>query len=146
MAPHLSHDLHKLEIPLTPRIISEHDRHRHPSRATIGERFFIDHGTGVVIGETREIGRNARIYQSATLEAKSFPLDRDGQPVKGIPRHPIVEEGVVVYSGATILGRTRLGRGPIIRANAWVTRHMEPAAIVTRYHGEKDDLRVELPV
>ena len=145
----ISHELYLLDIPLIPRIVSEHAHGTtgidiHPG-ATIGESFFIDHGTGVVIGETCEIGRNVRIYQGATLGAKSFPLDRHGQPVKGIPRHPIVEDDVIIYSGATILGRTRLGRGCIIGANAWVTRDVEPGAIVTRDHGEKDDLRVELP-
>ena len=145
----IAHELYRLKIPLIPRIISEHAHSTtgidiHPG-ASIGERFFIDHGTGVVIGETCEIGRNVRIYQGATLGAKSFPLDRHGQPVKGIPRHPIVEDGVIIYSGATILGRTRLGRDSIIGANAWVTRDVEAGAIVTRYHGEQDDLRVELP-
>ena len=83
------------------RARARHRRDRHPSGASIGERFFIDHGTGVVIGETCEIGRNVRIYQGATLGAKSFPLDRHGQPVKGIPRHPIVEDGVIIYSPFT---------------------------------------------
>ena len=145
----IAHELYLLDIPLIPRIVSEHAHSTtgidiHPG-AAIGESFFIDHGTGVVIGETCEIGRNVRIYQGATLGAKSFPLDVHGQPIKGVLRHPIVEDEVIIYSGATILGRTRLGRGSIIGANAWVTRDVEPGAIVTRYHGEKDDLRVEPP-
>jgi serine O-acetyltransferase len=145
----IAHELYLLDIPLIPRIMSEHAHSTtgidiHPG-AAIGESFFIDHGTGVVIGETCEIGRNVRIYQGATLGAKSFPLDVHGQPIKGVLRHPIVEDEVIIYSGATILGRTRLGRGSIIGANAWVTRDVEPGAIVTRYHGEKDDLRVEPP-
>lgn len=145
----IAHELYLLDIPLIPRIISEHAHSItgidiHPG-ATIGESFFIDHGTGVVVGETCEIGRNVRIYQGATLGAKSFPLDAHGQPIKGVPRHPIVEDDVIIYSGATVLGRTRLGRGAIIGANAWVTRDVEPGTIVTRYHGEKDDLRVEPP-
>ena len=145
----IAHELYLLAIPLIPRIMSEHAHSAtgidiHPG-AAIGESFFIDHGTGVVIGETCEIGRNVRIYQGATLGAKSFPLDAHGQPIKGVPRHPIVEDDVIIYSGATVLGRTRLGRGAIIGANAWVTRDVEPGAIVTRYHGEQDDLRVEPP-
>ena len=145
----IAHELYLLDIPLIPRIMSEHAHSTtgidiHPG-ATIGESFFIDHGTGVVIGETCEIGRNVRIYQGATLGAKSFPLDAHGQPIKGVPRHPLVEDDVIIYSGATILGRTRLGRGSIIGANAWVTRDVEPGAIVTRYHGETEDLRVEPP-
>ena len=145
----IAHELYLLDIPLIPRIMSEHAHGTtgidiHPG-AAIGESFFIDHGTGVVVGETCEIGRNVRIYQGATLGAKSFPLDAHGQPIKGVPRHPIVEDEVIIYSGATILGRTRLGRGAIIGANAWVTRDVAPGAIVTRYHGEQDDLRVEPP-
>lgn len=145
----IAHELYLLSIPLIPRIMSEHAHSAtgidiHPG-AAIGESFFIDHGTGVVIGETCEIGRNVRIYQGATLGAKSFPLDAHGQPIKGVPRHPIVEDDVIIYSGATVLGRTRLGRGAIIGANAWVTRDVEPGAIVTRYHGEQEDLRVEPP-
>lgn len=145
----IAHELYLLDIPLIPRIMSEHAHSVtgidiHPG-ATIGERFFIDHGTGVVLGETCEIGRNVRVYQGATLGAKSFPLDAHGQPIKGVPRHPIVEDDVIIYSGATVLGRTRLGRGAIIGANAWVTRDVAPGAIVTRYHGEKGDLRVEPP-
>lgn len=146
----IAHELYLLAIPLIPRIMSEHAHSAtgidiHPG-AAIGESFFIDHGTGVVIGETCEIGRNVRIYQGATLGAKSFPLDVHGQPIKGVPRHPIVEDEVIIYSGATVLGRTRLGRGAIIGANAWVTRDVEPGAIVTRYHGEQEDLRVEPPL
>lgn len=145
----IAHELYLLDLPLIPRIMSEHAHSAtgidiHPG-ATIGESFFIDHGTGVVLGETCEIGRNVRVYQGATLGAKSFPLDARGQPIKGVPRHPIVEDDVIIYSGATVLGRTRLGRGAIIGANAWVTRDVAPGAIVTRYHGEKGDLRVEPP-
>ena len=145
----IAHELYLLHIPHIPRIVSEHAHSItgidiHPG-ATIGESFFIDHGTGVVIGETCEIGRNVRVYQGATLGAKSFPLDAHGQPIKGVPRHPIVEDDVIIYSGATVLGRTRLGRGAIIGANAWVTRDVAAGAIVTRYHGESGDLRVEAP-
>ena len=83
------------------------------------------------------------MYQNATLGAKSYPLDPDGQPVKGIPRHPIVGDDVIIYSGATILGRTRIGNGAIIGANAWVTRDVEAGALVPRRHGEDEDLRLD---
>ena len=142
----IAHQLYQSKIPLIPRILSEYAHSEtgieiHPG-AQIGERFFIDHGTGVVIGETCKIGNNVRIYQGATLGAKSFPLDKNGQPIKGVPRHPIVEDNVIIYSGATILGRTILGKGAIIGANAWVTRDVMAGAIVTRYHGDESDLRL----
>ena len=142
----IAHQLYQSEIPLIPRIMSEHAHSEtgieiHPG-AQIGERFFIDHGTGVVIGETCKIGSNVRIYQGATLGAKSFPLDKHGQPIKGVPRHPIVKDNVIIYSGATILGRTILGEGAIIGANAWVTRDVMAGAIITRYHGDESDLRL----
>jgi serine O-acetyltransferase len=122
----VAHELYKLEVPLIPRIISELAHSEtgidiHPG-ATIGERFFIDHGTGVVIGETTVIGDRVRLYQSVTLGAKSFPLDEDGNPIKGIDRHPILEDEVTVYSGATILGRVTIGRGSIIGGNVWLTK------------------------
>jgi serine O-acetyltransferase len=97
----------------------------HP-RAQIGESFTIDHGTGVVIGSTSIIGNNVKIYQGVTLGAKSFPLDENGNPIKGIPRHPIVEDDVVIYSGATILGRITIGKGSAIGGNVWVTRNIPP--------------------
>ena len=111
----LAHELYRLEIPLLPRIWSEEAHSRtgidiHPG-ARLGESFFIDHGTGVVIGETCRIGDRVRIYQGVTLGAKSFPLDEEGRPIKGIDRHPIVEDDVIIYSGATILGRITIGRG-----------------------------------
>ena len=144
---HIAHELQLAEVPFIPRILSEEAHSAtgieiHPG-AQIGERFFIDHGTGVVIGETCEIGDRVRMYQNATLGAKSYPLDPDGQPVKGIPRHPIVGDDVIIYSGATILGRTRIGNGAIIGANAWVTRDVEAGALVTRRHGEDEDLRLD---
>ncbi len=122
----IAHELYKLEVPLIPRIISELAHSEtgidiHPG-ATIGERFFIDHGTGVVIGETTVIGDRVRLYQGVTLGAKSFPLDEDGNPIKGIDRHPILEDEVTVYSGATILGRVTIGRGSIIGGNVWLTK------------------------
>ncbi len=99
----------------------------HPG-AQIGEKFFIDHGTGVVIGETAVIGNGVRIYQGVTLGAKSFPLDENGNPIKGMPRHPIVEDNVTIYSGATILGRITLGKGTVVGGNVWVTRSTPPSS------------------
>jgi serine O-acetyltransferase len=131
----LAHELHSFGVPLIPRIITEHAHSLtgidiHPG-ATIGERFFIDHGTGVVIGETCVIGAKVRIYQGVTLGAKSFPLDEQGHPIKGIERHPIVEDEVVIYSGATILGRVTIGRGSVIGGNVWITRDIPPGSNVT---------------
>lgn len=121
----IAHVLLELGVPLIPRIIAEMAHSRtgidiHPG-ATIGEKFFIDHGTGVVIGETCIIGRNVRLYQGVTLGAKSFPMDEHGNPIKGVPRHPIVEDDVVVYAGATVLGRITIGKGAMIGGNVWVT-------------------------
>ena len=100
--------------------------------ARIGEKFFIDHGTGVVIGETAIIGKNVRIYQGVTLGAKSFPLDENGMPIKGVDRHPIVEDDVVIYSGATILGRVTIGKGSSIGGNVWLTHGVPPGSRVTQ--------------
>ncbi len=132
----IAHALHQLGVPLIPRIITEHAHtvtgiDIHPG-ARIGEKFFIDHGTGVVIGETAVIGRNVRLYQGVTLGAKSFPLDAAGKPIKGIDRHPIVEDDVVVYAGATILGRITIGQGSSIGGNVWVTQSVAPGSRVTQ--------------
>jgi serine O-acetyltransferase len=126
----IAHELSELGIPLIPRIIAENAHSAtgidiHPG-ARIGPRFFMDHGTGIVIGETCEIGENVRLYQGVTLGAKSFPLDKDGNPIKGIPRHPIVEDDVIIYAGATLLGRIRIGRGAVIGGNLWVTNDVPP--------------------
>ena len=131
----LAHELYSLGVPLIPRIITEHAHSLtgidiHPG-AVIGERFFIDHGTGVVIGQTCIIGSGVRIYQGVTLGAKSFPLDERGNPIKGIPRHPVVEDEVVIYSGATILGRVTIGRGAVIGGNMWITRDVPPGTTLT---------------
>jgi serine O-acetyltransferase len=139
----LAHELLKLGVPLLPRMITELAHSQtgidiHPG-AQIGERFFIDHGTGVVIGETCVIGRNVRIYQGVTLGAKSFPLDADGHPVKGVPRHPVVEDDVIVYSNATVLGRITLGKGSAIGGNVWLTRSVPPGSIITQAN-EKDGM------
>lgn len=131
----LAHELYLLGVPLMPRIIAEEAHSAtgidiHPG-ARIGDSFFIDHGTGVVIGETCEIGRRVRLYQGVTLGAKSFPLDERGNPVKGVPRHPVIEDDVVIYSGATILGRVTVGRGSIIGGNVWLTRSVPPNSRIT---------------
>ncbi len=130
----IAHELYRFGVPIIPRIISEMAHSKtgidiHPG-ATIGERFFIDHGTGVVIGETTIIKNNVRIYQGVTLGAKSFPLDDKGNPIKGIPRHPIVEDDVIIYSGATILGRITIGRGSEIGGNVWITHDVPPGTRV----------------
>jgi serine O-acetyltransferase len=132
----LAHELHLLGVPLIPRIITEHAHtitgiDIHPG-AAIGEKFFIDHGTGVVVGETAVIGRNVTLYQGVTLGAKSFPLDENGNPIKGIPRHPIVEDDVVVYAGATILGRITIGKGSSVGGNVWLTASVPPGTRVTQ--------------
>jgi serine O-acetyltransferase len=131
----LAHELNCLDVPLIPRMITERAHSLtgidiHPG-AKIGEEFFVDHGTGVVIGETCVIGERVRIYQGVTLGAKSFPLDENGKPIKGIPRHPIVEDDVVIYSGATVLGRVTIGRQSVIGANVWITQDVPPGSVVT---------------
>jgi serine O-acetyltransferase len=103
----------------------------HPG-ASIGSGFFIDHGTGVVIGETAIIGENVRIYQAVTLGARHFPTDDQGKVIKGDARHPIVEDDVVIYAGATILGRITIGRGSTIGGNVWLTKDVPPNSIVTQ--------------
>lgn len=126
----IAHELHLLQVPLIPRMITEMAHSEtgidiHPA-ATIGHHFAIDHGTGVVIGATCVIGNNVKLYQGVTLGAKSFPLDDDGNPIKGIPRHPIIEDNVVIYSNATILGRITIGEGCVVGANTWVLDDMAP--------------------
>jgi serine O-acetyltransferase len=121
----LAHRLYLLGAPLVARIIAEIANSKtgidiHPG-ATIGESFFIDHGTGVVIGETAIIGKRVRLYQAVTLGARSFPADEEGILHKGLARHPIVEDDVVIYAGATILGRITIGRGSTIGGNVWLT-------------------------
>jgi serine O-acetyltransferase len=132
----LAHELYRLGVPVLPRIITEHAHSVtgidiHPG-AAIGEKFFIDHGTGVVVGETCVIGDRVRIYQGVTLGAKSFPLDEKGNPVKGVPRHPVVEDDVIVYGGATILGRVTIGKGSVIGGNVWLTEDVPAGAHVTQ--------------
>ena len=120
----IAHELYLREIPLIPRIMSECAHSKtgidiHPG-ATIGRRFFIDHGTGVVIGETTIIGDNVKIYQGTTLGAMSFPKDERGRVIKGRKRHPTIEDNVTIYAEATILGDVTIGRGAIIGGNVWV--------------------------
>jgi serine O-acetyltransferase len=132
----LAHALYNLGLPLIARIISEiaHSATAidiHPG-AQIGESFFIDHGTGVVIGETAIIGKHVRIYQAVTLGAKRFPTDEDGNLLKGNARHPIVEDNVVIYAGATVLGRITIGRGSSIGGNVWLTRSVPEGSNITQ--------------
>lgn len=142
----VAHELYRLNVPLIPRIISEMAHAEtgidiHPG-ANIGEHFFIDHGTGVVIGETCIIGNNCQLYQGVTLGALSFPKEEDGTLTKGLPRHPILEDDVVVYSGATILGRITIGRGSMIGGNVWVTRDVPAGSKVVQQRSttpEPDD-------
>lgn len=126
----IAHALHELGVPLIPRMLTELAHSEtgidiHPA-ATIGHHFTIDHGTGVVIGATCIIGNNVKLYQGVTLGAKSFPLDGNGNPIKGIPRHPIIEDNVVIYANATLLGRITIGEGSVIGANVWVTKDLRP--------------------
>lgn len=132
----VAHELVKLDIPLIPRMITEMSHANtgidiHPG-AEIGDSFFIDHGTGVVIGETAIIGKNVRIYQGVTLGAKSFPLDENGKPVKGIPRHPVIEDDVIIYANSTILGRINIGKGAVIGGNIWVSNDVPAGAMITQ--------------
>ncbi len=132
----IAHCLLKLDVPLLPRIISEMAHSEtgidiHPG-AEIGSFFTIDHGTGTVIGETCIIGNNVKLYQGVTLGAKSFPLDENGNPIKGIPRHPIVEDNVVIYAHATILGRITIGANSSIGGNLWITNSLPPNSKVVQ--------------
>lgn len=139
----IAHELYRLRVPLLARIVAELAHAQtgidiHPG-ARIGPSFFMDHGTGVVIGETAEIGRNVRLYQAVTLGAKRFETDADGRLQKGGARHPIVEDEVVIYAGATILGRVTIGRGAVIGGNVWLTRSV-PAGCRVSQAQTRDDL------
>jgi serine O-acetyltransferase len=141
----LAHMLHGLGAPLVARIVSEIANSKtgidiHPG-AAIGESFFIDHGTGVVIGETAVIGRNVRLYQAVTLGARSFPIDDQGVLKKGLARHPRVEDDVVIYAGATILGPVTIGRGATIGGNVWITGDVPPGAIVNQAQTDQQAAR-----
>lgn len=148
-----AHELYGLGARLLSRMVAEIAHSEtgidiHPG-ATIGAGCFIDHGTGVVIGETAIIGERVRIYQAVTLGARSFPADDSGHLRKGLPRHPVVEDDVIIYAGATILGRITIGRGSTIGGNVWLTRSVAPGSHVTQadtldatlpgcFHDEKD--------
>ena len=138
----ISHVLYKNNAFVLSRIIME-EVHRitgidiHPG-ANIDSPFFIDHGTGVVIGETTNIGKRVKIYQGVTLGAKSFPLDENGNPIKGIKRHPDIEDDVVIYANATILGgNTVIKKGSVIGANAWITETVDENSVVGHHKEEK---------
>lgn len=138
----IAHALFGLGLPLIARIISEISHSKtgidiHPG-ASIGSSFFIDHGTGVVIGETAVIGQRVRIYQAVTLGAKRFNSDADGVLEKGQPRHPVVEDDVVIYAGATILGRITIGRGSSIGGNVWLTRSVPPGSQISQANSRND--------
>ena len=136
----IAHRLHSLDLPLLARIVAELAHSEtgidiHPG-ASIGKYCFIDHGTGVVIGETSVIGDHVRLYQAVTLGAKRFEAADDGSLVKGQPRHPVVEDDVVIYAGATILGRITIGRGSSIGGNVWLTRSVPPGSQITQARSE----------
>ena len=138
----VAHRFYELGVPLLARMVAELAHGQtgidiHPG-ATIGAGFFIDHGTGVVIGETTIIGERVRVYQAVTLGARSFPTDEGGHAVKGLPRHPVVEDEVVIYAGATVLGRVVIGRGATIGGNVWVIHDVAPGANVTQARSRQD--------
>jgi serine O-acetyltransferase len=137
-----AHRLHQLGVPFLGRLISDIGHSLtgidiHPG-AQIGPSFFIDHGTGVVIGETAVIGKHVRLYQAVTLGAKRFPADPSGALVKGVARHPIVEDDVVIYAGATILGRITIGAGSTIGGNVWLTQSVPPGSNVSQARSQQD--------
>ena len=132
----IAHQLYQLGLPLLARIVAELAHGQtgidiHPG-AQIGSSFFIDHGTGVVIGETAVIGDRVRLYQAVTLGAKRFPTDANGMLQKGLPRHPVLQDDVVIYAGATILGRVTLGRGCTIGGNVWITHDVPAGGNITQ--------------
>lgn len=138
----VAHEIYKLDVKIIARIMSEYAHSQtgidiHPG-ATIGERFMIDHGTGVVIGETTEIGKGVRLYQGVTLGAKSFPTDASGQMIRGAKRHPTLEDEVVVYAGATILGTVTIGQGSVIGGNVWLTESTAPGTRVLQNRASRD--------
>ena len=147
MVYRLAHELYKMGVPLIPRIMTEHAHHRtgidiHPG-TRIGSRFFIDHGTGVVIGGTAIIGNNVKLYQGVTLGAFSFDKDATGNLVRDTKRHPTIEDDVVIYAGATILGgETVIGRGSVIGGNVWLTHSVPPG---TRVLQDSPNLRIIPP-
>ena len=142
IAHRIAHELHTAGVPLVPRMLTEAAHGRtgidiHPG-ARIGPGLFIDHGTGVVIGETCVIGRNVKLYQGVTLGAASFPLDAAGRPVKGIPRHPLVEDDVTIYAHATVLGRVTIGAGSVIGGNVWLTKSVPPGSRIYQRRARRE--------
>lgn len=140
MSHRIAHELVTLGVPVLPRMISEQAHSDtgidiHPG-ATIGKAFVIDHGTGVVVGATAIIGDRVKIYQGVTLGARSFVTDDSNNPVKGIPRHPIIGNDVVIYANSTILGRVSVGDGAVIGGNLWVTRDVAPGEKLIQARGE----------
>ena len=138
----LAHELYRLHLPLLARVVAEIAHSTtgidiHPG-AQIGRSFFIDHGTGVVIGETAVIGDRVRLYQGVTLGARNLPKDAQGVLLKGRARHPIIEDDVVIYAGATILGRITIGRGSTVGGNVWLTRSLPPGSHVTQSQTRDD--------
>lgn len=136
----IAHEFYIRKIPLLARLMTEYAHEKTGidihAGATIGEYFFIDHGTGIVIGETTTIGDHVKIYQGVTLGAKSFELDENGKPIKGTKRHPDIGNGVIIYANATILGgNTRIGDGTVIGGNVWLTHSVEPNSVV--YYDKK---------
>jgi serine O-acetyltransferase len=132
----VAHELYELGLPLLARIVAEIAHGAtgidiHPG-AQIGEGLFIDHGTGVVIGETSVIGRHVRLYQGVTLGAEGHAVDERGNPLRGFARHPVVEDEVIIHAGATILGRVTIGRGSVIGGNVWLTRSVPPGSRITQ--------------
>ena len=131
----IAHELYLLKVPYLPRMMTEFAHEKTGidihAGATIGDYFFIDHGTGIVIGETTVIGEHVKLYQGVTLGAKSFELDENGNPVKGIKRHPNIGNGVIIYANATILGgRTTIGDHAVIGGNVWITHSVEAGKTV----------------
>ena len=140
----VAHEFYKQDLSLLARLISEIAHSKtgidiHPG-AQVDQGFFIDHGTGVVIGETCVIGKNVRIYQAVTLGAKRFEVDEDGNLQKEYARHPIVEDNVVIYAGATILGRITIGQGAIIGGNVWITKSVAPNSAVSQSSATKSEV------
>jgi serine O-acetyltransferase len=140
----IAHELHVLGVPLLARLVAELSHSAtgidiHPG-ASIGAGFFIDHGTGVVIGETAQIGRNVRLYQAVTLGAKRFALDDNGHLQKGGARHPILEDDVVIYAGATVLGRVTIGRGSTIGGNVWLTHSVPPGSRIAQANARNESI------
>ncbi len=150
----IAHEIHRLGVPLIPRMMTEYAHGKtgidiHPG-ATIGRRFFIDHGTGVVIGETTHIGDGVKVYQGVTLGALSFPRDEDGNILRDLKRHPTIEDEVVIYANATILGgSTVIGHHAVIGSSAWITRSVAPYTTVTienprlRYRGASPEANAD---